>query len=138
MEQELNLTRSQRGAGRARADIVVWASAEDKQNSKSPMIIVECKAQIITIKEADYFQGQNYAYFSGAKFFVTTNEKETKYFQVKHGEFPKHLGNEIIAIPKAEDLIIQMQRFKFRDALISLDILRKDLLSGGEQSEEAQ
>jgi type I restriction enzyme M protein len=26
MEQELNLTNSQRGTGRARADIVIWAS----------------------------------------------------------------------------------------------------------------
>ncbi|MDR0368362.1 MAG: N-6 DNA methylase [Bacteroidales bacterium] len=101
MEQELNLTNSQRGTGRARADIIVW---ESEDHSKSPVIIVECKAQNITIKEADYFQGQNYAYFSGAKFFVTTNEKETKYFQVKQGEFPKHLGNEIIAIPHAKDL----------------------------------
>ncbi len=75
-----------------------------KKEKKTPLIIVECKAQNITIREEDYFQGQNYAYFSGAKFFVTTNEKETKYFQVIHGIVPKQLGNEIIGIPKATDL----------------------------------
>lgn len=104
MTQELKLTSSSRGTGSARADIVIWASAQDKTDEKSPVIVVECKAQNITIKEEDYFQGQNYAYFSGAKFFVTTNEKETKYFQVIHGKVPKRLGNEIIGIPKAEDL----------------------------------
>jgi type I restriction enzyme M protein len=98
------LTSSSRGTGSARADIVIWASAQDKTDEKSPIIVVECKAQNITIKEEDYFQGQNYAYFSGAKFFVTTNEKETKYFQVIHGKVPKRLGNEIIGIPSAKDL----------------------------------
>ncbi|MFQ3577004.1 MAG: type I restriction enzyme HsdR N-terminal domain-containing protein, partial [Cytophagales bacterium] len=104
MTQELKLTSSSRGTGSARADIVIWASAQDKAEEKSPVIVVECKAQNITIKEEDYFQGQNYAYFSGAKFFVTTNEKETKYFQVIHGKVPKRLGNEIIGIPSAKDL----------------------------------
>lgn len=104
MAQEVKLTSSSRGTGSARADIVIWASKEDKAEEKLPIIIVECKAQNISIKEEDYFQGQNYAYFSGAKFFVTTNEKESKYFQVIHGKVPKRLGNEIIAIPKASDL----------------------------------
>ena len=104
MTQELKLTSSSRGTGSARADIVIWSSQEDKKQEKSPLIIVECKAQNITIKEEDYFQGQNYAYFSGARFFVTTNEKETKYFQVIHGKVPKRLGNEITGIPKARDV----------------------------------
>lgn len=104
MAQEIKLTSSSRGTGSARADIVIWNSAEDKINEKSPIIVIECKAQNVSIKEEDYYQGQNYAYFSGAKFFVTTNEKETKYFQVIHGIVPKRLGNEIIGIPKAEDL----------------------------------
>ncbi len=104
MMQEVKLTSSSRGTGSARADIVIWASVQDKMDEKSPIIVVECKAQNITIKEEDYFQGQNYAYFAGAKFFVTTNEKETKYFQVIHGKVPKRLGNEVIGIPKAEDL----------------------------------
>ena len=49
MTQELQVNNSQRGQGRARADIVVWKNAEDKQNSKSPIIIVECKAESIIL-----------------------------------------------------------------------------------------
>lgn len=51
MTQELKLTSSSRGTGSARADIVIWASAQDKTDEKSPVIVVECKAQNITIKE---------------------------------------------------------------------------------------
>lgn len=104
MAQEIKVISSSRGTGSARADIVIWASVQDKADQKSPVIVVECKAQNITIKEEDYFQGQNYAYYSGAKFFITTNEKETKYFQVVHGILPKRLGNEIVAIPTAKEL----------------------------------
>lgn len=103
MDQEVVLTNTKRGTGQARADIVIWKSKEDKQNNKSAFIIIECKAEYITIREEDYFQGSNYASFSGADFFVTTNMKETRIFRVKKGEIPKNL-DEIIDIPKAEDL----------------------------------
>ena len=84
----------------ARADIVVWKNAEDKQNSKSPIIIIECKAESVTIHEEDYFQGYNYASWAGADFFVTTNLKETRIFRVIKGEIPKRL-EEITDIPNA-------------------------------------
>lgn len=100
MTQELQVNNSQRGQGMARADIVVWKNAEDKQNSKSPIIIVECKAESVTIHEDDYFQGYNYASWAGADFFVTTNLKETRIFRVVKGEIPKRL-EEITDIPNA-------------------------------------
>lgn len=100
MAQEIQVTNSQRGQGAARADIVVWKNKEDKANSKSPIIVVECKAESITIHEADYFQGYNYASWAGADFFVTTNLKETRIFKVVKGEIPKRL-EEIIDIPDA-------------------------------------
>lgn len=100
MTQELQVNNSQRGQGMARADIVVWKNAEDKQNSKSPIIIVECKAESVTIHEEDYFQGYNYASWAGADFFVTTNLKETRIFRVIKGEIPKRL-EEITDIPNA-------------------------------------
>ena len=78
MDQELQVNNSQSGQGAARADIVVWKSKQDKQEKKSPLIIVECKAETITIHEEDYFQGYNYASWAGADFFVTTNLKETR------------------------------------------------------------
>ena len=100
MTQELQVNNSQRGQGMARADIVVWKNAEDKQNSKSPIIIVECKAESVTIHEEDYFQGYNYASWAGSDFFVTTNLKETRIFRVVKGEMPKRL-EEITDIPNA-------------------------------------
>lgn len=102
MDQEIQVSNSQRGQGAARADIVVWKSKEDKlaEPTKSPIIVVECKAESITIHEADYFQGYNYASWAGADFFVTTNLKETRIFKVMKGELPKRL-EEIVDIPDA-------------------------------------
>lgn len=101
MDQEIQVNNAQRGQGSARADIVVWKNAKDKAESKSPIIVVECKAEHITIHEEDYYQGYNYASWAGADFFVTTNLKETRIFRVIKGEIPKRL-DEIIDIPSAE------------------------------------
>ena len=103
MEQELQVNNSNRGQGKARADIVVWKSASAKNNEDAAAIVVECKAEHITIREDDYFQGYNYAAWAGADFFVTTNLKETRVFKVNKGKLPKRL-EEIVDIPKAEDL----------------------------------
>ena len=80
MAQEIKVNNSQRGQGKARADIVIWKSKQDKIESKAAFIVVECKAENVRIREEDYYQGYNYASWAGASFFVTTNEKETKYF----------------------------------------------------------
>lgn len=103
MEQELQVNNSHRGQGKARADIVVWKSAAAKSNEDAATIVVECKAEHITIREEDYFQGYNYAAWAGADFFVTTNLKETRVFKVNKGKLPKRL-EEIVDIPKAEEL----------------------------------
>lgn len=103
MAQEVPVSNSHRGQGKARADIVIWRSESDKKEDISPIIIVECKAEYVTIQEEDYFQGSNYASFAGADFFVTTNLKETRIFKVVKGKIPKRL-EEIVDIPKAEDL----------------------------------
>lgn len=101
MEQELKVTNSQRGQGAARADIVIWKSVQDKNEDKSAFIVVECKAETVTIRKDDYYQGYNYAAWAGADFFVTTNLKETRIFKVVKGEIPKKL-EEIVDIPTAE------------------------------------
>src|SRR5215207_9319768 len=49
-----------RGSGQARADFVIWRSAEDRKEQKNPLIVVECKSDNITIKPDDYHQGDNY------------------------------------------------------------------------------
>lgn len=102
MAQEIQVTNSQRGQGAARADIVVWRSKEDKTKNKSALIVVECKAESVTIHKEDYYQGHNYASWAGADFFVTTNLKETRVFRVVKGELPKRL-EEIADIPSAEN-----------------------------------
>lgn len=105
MAQELKVNNSQRGCGKARADIVVWKSKSDKNDSKTAFIVVECKAENVRIREEDYYQGYNYASWSGASFFVTTNEKETKYFNVDKNYLPKEL-TEVVAIPNAEEALV--------------------------------
>ena len=90
-----------RGSGHARADFVIWRSVQDRSDKKNPLIIVECKADNVTIKPNDYGQGDNYARLSGAAFFVTHNSKETKYWRVVHDRMPKTL-EEIDNIPHAD------------------------------------
>mgnify|MGYP004537190343 FL=1 len=101
MGEEVKVTNSQRGQGAARADIVVWRNEEDKRKGKNALVVVECKAENVTIRQADYFQGYNYAAWAGAKFFVTTNLKETRIFKVVEDAMPKKL-EEIADIPSAD------------------------------------
>lgn len=100
MEQEVKVSNSKRGQGRAMADIGIWRTKEDRLERNSPAIVVECKAEHITIREEDYFQGYNYASWAGADFFVTTNLKETRIFKVVKGKIPQKL-EEVINIPDA-------------------------------------
>lgn len=100
MDQEIQVNNSQRGQGRAMADIVIWRNIQDKRENNSPLIVVECKAEHITVREEDYFQGYNYASWAGADFFVTTNLKETRIFKVLKGKIPKNL-EEVVNIPDA-------------------------------------
>jgi len=61
MEQEVLVSNTKRGTGGARADIIVYKNADDKKKRKNAVIVVECKADNITIQVDDYFQGANYA-----------------------------------------------------------------------------
>ena len=101
MEQEKKVNNTRRGTGSARADIVIWRTKEDRLEKKYPIVVVECKAETVTIREEDYYQGYNYASITHAKFFVTTNIKETRVFRVVEGEIPNRL-EEIADIPTAE------------------------------------
>ena len=107
-----------RGSGHARADFVVWRTAQDRADSRNPLIIVECKSDNVSIKPDDYGQGDNYARLSGARFFVTHNSRETKYWRVVHEKMPKSL-EEISNVPHAnasdkeiEELISKLKIFK--------------------------
>ena len=103
MGQEIKVNNSYRGQGKARADIVIWKSKEDKDAKKAAFIVVECKAENVKIRAEDYYQGFNYASWAHADFFVTTNEKETKFFNVDPAFLPQKL-EEVVAIPTAKDV----------------------------------
>ena len=59
MDQEIQVSNSQRGQGAARADIVVWRSKEDKESKKYPLIVVECKAESVTIHKDRSWDGRS-------------------------------------------------------------------------------
>ena len=103
MSQELKVNNSSRGQGKASADIVIWKSKKDKESKRSAFIVVECKAENVKVRVEDYYQGLNYASWAHAEFFVTTNEKETKFFNVDPTYLPQKL-EEVVAIPTAKDV----------------------------------
>lgn len=103
MAQEMEVTGSKRGKGHARADIVVWKSKEDKNAMKDAFVVIETKAENVKLRVEDYYQGSNYAKYAGADFFVASNEKETKIFNVIKGYIPREL-EEIVSIPTAKDV----------------------------------
>lgn len=107
-----------RGSGHARADFVIWRAAQEKADGKSPLIIVECKSDNVTIQAADYRQGDNYARLTNAPFFVTHNTRETRFWRVKKDRMPGYI-EEIENIPHAdasdkeiEELIARLKVFK--------------------------
>ncbi len=138
MEQEMQVSNSSRGQGRARADIVIWRNEQERKDKKNAFIVVECKAEKITVRKEDYFQGSNYATWARAKFFITSNEKETKFFKVLEEKLPLDI-EEIIDIPQAKDaenekeinkLLAQLKKFErdeFQKLLFAChDIIRNN------------
>lgn len=128
MEQELKVNNSKRGQGKARADIVIWKSEQDKKDKKAAFIVVECKAENVKVRVEDYYQGFNYASWAHAEFFVTTNEKETKYFNVDPTYLPQKL-DEVVAIPTAKDVddAARIEQIKNQTKLFTRDEFTKTL-----------
>ena len=52
---------TQRGRLHAEADIVIWRSVANKADRKPPLIVVECKADNVTINKRDYGHGNRAA-----------------------------------------------------------------------------
>lgn len=128
MEQELKVNNPKRGQGKARADIVIWKSEQDKKDKKAAFIVVECKAENVKVRVEDYYQGFNYASWAHAEFFVTTNEKETKYFNVDPAYLPQKL-DEVVAIPTAKDVddAARIEQLKDQTKLFTRDEFTKTL-----------
>jgi len=116
MDEELHV--AGRGSARARADVVIWRTAQDKSDARAPLIVVECKSDNVTIKTADYTQGEAYALYCNAPFFVTHNSRETRYWRTRKDRMPGHC-EEIENIPHGEatdkeiqELIEKLRTFK--------------------------
>ncbi len=90
-----------RGAAQARADFLIWRSPEAKKKQEHALIVVECKADNVSISLKDYTQGANYAQYEHARFFVTHNHRETRYWKV---DATRRMPNydEIANIPHAD------------------------------------
>jgi type I restriction enzyme M protein len=119
ISEEMDVTG--RGSAQARADFVIWRSAQDKIDQKPPFIIVECKSDNVTIKAQDYAQGEHYARMTDAPFFVTHNSRETKYWRVKKDRMPGYI-EEIENIPHADatekeikELLSKLRVFKEKE-----------------------
>jgi len=97
-EEEVGVGRAQR----VRADFVIWRTVQDRADGNNPLIVVECKSDNVTISEKDYWQGDSYARQTGARFLVTHNNRETKFWRVLHDRMPKTL-EEIENVPHASD-----------------------------------
>ena len=89
---------TQHGRGAVEADIVIWRTAQEKADAKPPLIVVETKSDNVTINTKDYDQGESYARNTGAPFFVTHNNRETRFWRVKKDRMPGYL-EEITDIP---------------------------------------
>ena len=118
MDEEVSPPGDARGRGDARADVLIWRSVKDKLDRKKALAVVECKADTVTIDRKTYEQGAHYAQYEQARFFVTHNSRETKFWKVDHARrFPNF--DEITDIPHAdasdkeiEALIATLKTFK--------------------------
>lgn len=116
IDEELSVTGS--GSGDARADFLIWRTPQEKADGKTALIVVECKADNVTIDRRTYGQGANYAQYERARFFVTHNNRETKFWKVN---LERRMPNfdEIEDIPHAdatdkeiEEIISRLKVFK--------------------------
>ncbi len=103
MNQEVKLTKSQRGNGRASADLVVWLNEADKKAKKTAFLVVELKAKSLKLKVEDCYQGYNYATWSRAKLFAISNGKELQVYKTVEEEIPLKL-QPVNDIPHLNDI----------------------------------
>ncbi|MFJ4254110.1 N-6 DNA methylase [Microbacterium sp. NPDC090003] len=99
MGQELRTVHGRRAP---RADIVVWASVQDKAQNAEPVLVVETKAGTGAVQTADFWQGDSYARAAGARFLILANESTSVVYEVTKG-MPGS-SREINDWPKLADL----------------------------------
>ena len=82
MDQE---RRTMHGHRSPRADIVVWETQEIKAANKTPVLVVECKAENVDVDIKDYYQGESYSRAVGCEFFIAHNARYTAVFKLVPG-----------------------------------------------------
>jgi len=107
MAQEMKVSNSKRGSGKAQADIVVWKTKEDKINQKKAFLVVECKAPTVKLRLEDCYQGMNYATWSRAKIFAIYNDNELQVYKIDDSKIPilSDSFKPINDIPKASEIL---------------------------------
>ena len=107
MAQEMKVSNSKRGTGKAQADIVVWKTKEDKNQNKQAFLVIECKAPNVKLKLEDCYQGMNYATWSRAKIFAVYNDKELQVYKIDDSKIPIMIDafKPINDIPKANEIL---------------------------------
>ena len=98
MDQE---RRTMHGRKSPRADVVVWETQEAKAENRTPVLVVECKAEGVDIDIRDYYQGESYTRAAGCEFFAAHNERYTAVFKLVPGAPGEFV--QINEIPKAAD-----------------------------------
>ncbi len=104
MDEEVVLTNSQRGTGKASADLVIWKTKAEKRQNKTAFLVVELKADTLKLKVEDCYQGYNYATWSRAKLFAVSNGNELQVYKTIEDELPLKL-QPVNDIPTAETIL---------------------------------
>jgi len=104
MDEEVKLTTSVRGTGRASADIVIWKNEAEKKKNKTAFLVIELKADYLKLKVEDCYQGYNYATWSRAKLFAISNGSELQVYKTVEEELPLKL-QPVNDIPYAKDIL---------------------------------
>lgn len=113
MDEEVKLTTSVRGTGRASADIIIWKNEAEKKKNKTAFLVVELKADYLKLKVEDCYQGYNYATWSRANLFAISNGHELQVYKTVEEELPLKL-QPVNDIPMACDILDDI---KLDDAL---------------------
>ena len=98
MDQE---RRTMHGHKSPRADIVIWETPKAKAATRTPVLVIECKAEKIDVNIKDYYQGESYSRAVGCEFFIAHNNRYTAVFKLVPGLPGEFI--QINEIAKAKD-----------------------------------
>ena len=134
MDQE---RRTMHGRRSPRADIVVWETPEAKAAGKTPVVVLECKAESVNIDIGDYYQGESYTRAVGCEFFVANNARYSAVFKlvpsvpgesVQINEFPKAADwGDAKRIEAIRNALRAFNRKEFQDLLFKCHSILRDV-----------